>query len=95
MIYYFPLHIQEFLRAAQGAFTVEKGHQVPVAKNRSPKGLSDFRPVALTSLGMKAFENLIKSELVRAVEDSSDPLQFAHRSRKGVDDAVIKHICSF
>lgn len=60
---------------------------VPVAKNKSPKGICDFRPVALTSLVMKAFEKLIKRELVGPVGDSLDPLQFAYRNKTGVDNA--------
>lgn len=47
---------------------------VPVAKNKSPRGICDFRPAALTSLVMKALEKLIKRELVGVVEDSLDPL---------------------
>lgn len=37
---------------------------VPVAKVSSPKGLNDYRPVALTSLVMKGFEQIVKRGLL-------------------------------
>ncbi len=62
---------------------------MPVAKVKTPKSINDFRPIALTSLVMKVFEKIIKRELVKAVEDILDPFQFAYRSKRGVDDAVL------
>lgn len=61
---------------------------VPVAKNNNPKTLNDFRPVALTSLIMKQFEKLVKQELVSKTESLIDPLQFAYREGRGVQDAT-------
>ena len=37
-------------------------------KSKSPKVLNDFRPVALTSLVMKNFEELVKQEILKQVE---------------------------
>ena len=34
---------------------------VPVPKNKTPKAINDFRPVALTCLAMKLFEKLVKN----------------------------------
>ena len=72
---------------------------IPVAKVSRPKTLNDFRPVALTSLVMKQFERLIKSELVGKTESLLDPYQFAYREGRGVQDAtatllnlVLKHL---
>ena len=62
---------------------------VPVAKGPRPKGLNDFRPVALTSLIMKSFERLVKEELLTKTECFLDPLQFAYRAKRGVSDATI------
>ncbi len=62
---------------------------VPVAKNSNPKSLNDFRPVALTSLIMKRFEKLVKMELVTKTESLLDPLQFAYRTGRGVQDATV------
>ncbi|XDV19566.1 hypothetical protein PO909_025015 [Leuciscus waleckii] len=61
---------------------------VPVPKIQTPKTLNDFRPVALTSLVMKTFERLVKDALLDTVQDKLDPLQFAYRSGRGVDDAI-------
>lgn len=60
---------------------------IPVVKNNHPVVLNDFRPVALTSLVVKSFERLLK-EILTKVEDSLDPLQFAYRARRGVEDAT-------
>ncbi len=60
---------------------------VPVAKTRSPQELNDFRPVALTSLVMKCLEKVVKDEILQQSKDSLDPLQFAFRQGRGVEDA--------
>ena len=62
---------------------------VPVPKKNNPKQLNDFRPVALTSLVMKTLEKLIKSFILSEIEHKLDPLQFAYRPGKGVDDAKL------
>ena len=61
--------------------------------------LNDFRPVALTPIIMKCFEKLVKNILVEQTRVYQDPLQFAYRSGRGVDDAltyllhiIIKHL---
>ena len=61
---------------------------VPVAKSNNPKTLNNFRPMALTSLVMKQFEKLVKSELVSRTGGLLDPLQFAYREGRGVQDAT-------
>lgn len=62
---------------------------VPVAKVKATKEPNDFRPVALTSLIMKSFERLVKTFLTTAVQEKLDPMQFAYRSSRGVEDATI------
>ncbi|XP_042073451.1 uncharacterized protein LOC121813637 [Haplochromis burtoni] len=62
---------------------------IPIPKRNNPKSLNDLRPVALTSLVMKAMEKIIKQHIVRATDPLMDPLQFAYRARRGVDDAKI------
>ncbi len=62
---------------------------VPVAKTKSPKELNDLRPVALTSLVMKTFERLVKQILIDKVQSQLDPMQFAYRMNRGVEDATI------
>ena len=62
---------------------------IPIPKKSKPKSLNDLRPVALTSLVMKAMEKIIKQHIIRATDPLMDPLQFAYRARRGVDDAKI------
>lgn len=48
-------------------------------KRNIPKALNDYKPVALTSLVMKIFENMAREE----IQAEFDPLQFAYRSCRG------------
>ncbi len=61
---------------------------VPIAKTNNPTTLNDFRPVALTSMVMKQFEKLVKAEIITKTEHLLDPLQFAYRENRGVQDAT-------
>ncbi len=62
---------------------------VPVPKLGSPKMLNDLRPVALTSVVMKIFERFVKDEILRSTESLLDPMQFAYRPKRGVEDATV------
>ena len=61
---------------------------VPVPKKPRITGLNDYRPVALTSVVMKSFERLILPHLKTITTPLLDPLQFAYRANRSVDDAV-------
>ncbi|KAM9355553.1 BCL2 modifying factor 1 isoform 1-T2 [Pholidichthys leucotaenia] len=61
---------------------------IPVPKKPSITGLNDYRPVALTSVVMKSLERLVLSHLKVITGPLMDPLQFAYRSNRSVDDAV-------
>jgi len=50
--------------------------------------LNDYRPVALTSVVMKSFEKLVLAHLKDITGPSLDPLQFAYRANRSVEDAV-------
>ncbi|KAF7653890.1 hypothetical protein LDENG_00077400 [Lucifuga dentata] len=50
--------------------------------------LNDYRPTALTSVVMKSFERLVLSHLKAITDTLLDPLQFAYRANRSVDDAV-------
>jgi len=50
--------------------------------------MNDFRPVALTSVAMKCMEKLVLQHINSVVPDTVDPLQFAYRPNRSVDDAV-------
>ncbi|TWW53686.1 hypothetical protein D4764_0211190, partial [Takifugu flavidus] len=61
---------------------------VPVPKKPRITGLNDYRPVALTSVVMKTLERLILPHLKSITTPLLDPLQFAYRANRSVDDAV-------
>ncbi|KAK3533800.1 hypothetical protein QTP70_029508, partial [Hemibagrus guttatus] len=61
---------------------------VPVPKKTKITGLNDYIPVALTSVVMKSFERLVLSYLKDITDPLLDPLQFAYRANRSVDDAV-------
>ncbi|KAK3548324.1 hypothetical protein QTP70_010182 [Hemibagrus guttatus] len=58
--------------------------------DQKPKitGLNDYRPVALTSVVMKSFERLVLAYLKNIIGPLLDPLQFAYRANRSMDDAV-------
>ncbi|KAK7898229.1 hypothetical protein WMY93_019082 [Mugilogobius chulae] len=61
---------------------------VPVPKKPRITGLNDYRPVALTSVVMKSFERLVLPHLKSFTSPLLDPLQFAYRANRSVDDAI-------
>ncbi len=61
---------------------------IPVPKKSKITGLNDYRPVALTSVVMKSFEKLVLAHLKDNTGPLLDPLQFAYRANRSVDDAV-------
>ena len=62
---------------------------IPVPKKPNFSAMNDLRPVALTSIIMKCFERLVLSCLKTSIKSSLDPLQFAYREKRNVEDAVI------
>ena len=65
---------------------LESSTIIPVPKK--PTGFNDYRPVALTFVVMKSFERLVLAHLKSITETLLDPLQFAYRANRSVDDAV-------
>ncbi|KAL0180402.1 hypothetical protein M9458_025844, partial [Cirrhinus mrigala] len=61
---------------------------IPVPKKPKITELNDYRPVALTSVVMKSFEKLVLAYLKNITGPLLDPLQFAYRANRSVDDAV-------
>ena len=62
---------------------------IPVPKKPRAKALNDFRPVALTSILCKCMERVIVGELTTTIGESLDPLQFAYKPKRGVEDATL------
>ncbi|KAL0166083.1 hypothetical protein M9458_037927 [Cirrhinus mrigala] len=61
---------------------------ISVPKKPKITGLNDYRPVALTSVIMKSLEKLVLAYLKDITGPLLDPLQFAYRANRSVDDAV-------
>ncbi|KAL0153141.1 hypothetical protein M9458_051562, partial [Cirrhinus mrigala] len=61
---------------------------IPVPKKSKITQLNDYRPVALTSVVMKSFERLVLAYLKDITGPLLDPLQFAYRANRSVDDAA-------
>ncbi len=61
---------------------------IPVPKKPKITGLNDYRPVTLTSVVMKSLERLVLAYLKDITRPLLDPLQFAYRANRSVDDAV-------
>ncbi|KAL0152423.1 hypothetical protein M9458_052146 [Cirrhinus mrigala] len=66
----------------------KRSTMIPVPKKPKITGLNDYRPVALTSVVMKSFERLVLAYLKDITGPLLDPLQFAYRANRSVDDAV-------
>ena len=62
---------------------------IPVPKKDKVVELNDLRPVALTSIPMKCCERIILKKILSYSNPLQDPLQFAYRARRSVDDAII------
>jgi hypothetical protein len=61
---------------------------VPVPKKPKPQTNNDYRPVALTPALMKCFEHLVLRQLVEQTACQLDPLQFAYKRNRSVEDAT-------
>ena len=62
---------------------------IPVPKKPNVKQMNDSRAVALTSILAKLMERIVCNQLVASVADRMDPLQFAYKARRGVEDACL------
>ena len=60
----------------------------PIPKKKNPSSLNDYRPVTLTSIVMKCFEKLVLRRLLTFTNKHLDPLQFAYKPHRGIDDAI-------
>ena len=62
---------------------------IPVPKKPKVNEMNDLRPVALTSVPMTFLERLVLKEILKVFEKFQDPLQFAYRSKRSVEDAIV------
>ena len=61
---------------------------IPVPKKPQVKELNDLRPVALTSIVTKSLEKIISKETKKCSGSTQDPMQFAYREKRSVEDTV-------
>ena len=61
----------------------------PVPSKNSPSTLNDYCPVALTSPVMKCLKRMFYNILLTFSSQQVDPFQFAYKSHRGVDDAIL------
>ena len=60
---------------------------IPVPKKPNVKQMKSREDVALTSILAKCMERIVCNQFVASVADRMDPLQFAYKTRRGVEDA--------
>ena len=72
---------------------------IPVPMRSKIESMNDLRPVALTSAIMKVFERFVLKLLLNEVKEQLDPLQFAYKAKRNVEDAcllftnnILKHL---
>jgi hypothetical protein len=56
---------------------------VAVPKKAKVTELNDYRPIALTS------ERQVKDNITSTLPDTLDPLQYAYRTNRSTDDAIV------
>lgn len=60
-----------------------------IPKKTSAGKPGDFQPIALTSILCKTMKEVLVDLLTTTVASALDPLQFAYKSNRGTDDAVL------
>ncbi len=61
---------------------------IPVPKKSPVSCLNDYCPIALTPIIMKCFERLVMHNIKTSIPNTLDPLQFAYRPNRSMDDAI-------
>ena len=51
--------------------------------------MNDFRAIALTSIICKSLEKIVCDYLTVSMANRMDPLQFAYKAKRGVEDATL------
>ena len=78
-----------FLRQSNIPTIRKTAEIIPVPKKPIFTDMNNLRLVALTPIIMKCFERLVLKLLKREVELQLNPLQFANKTKRGVEDAVL------
>ncbi len=88
MVIIFTLIFNRSLELCEVPSCFKRSTIIPIPKKPKITGFNDYRPVALTSVVMKSFERLVFAHLKDITGPLLDPLQFAYRANRSVDDAV-------
>ncbi len=88
MLTNWPPSLHRSLELCEVPCCFKRSTNIPVPKKPKITGLNDYRPVALTSVVMKSLEILVLAYLKDITRPLLDPLQFAYRANRSVDDAV-------
>ncbi len=69
--------------------TCLKSTTIILVLKKSPVScLNDYRHIALTPIMMKCFERLVMHKIKTSLPNTLDPLQFAYRPNRSMDDAI-------
>ncbi len=83
-----PIFTKIFNRSLELCEIPSSFTNIPIPKKLKITGLNDYRPVALMAVDMKLFERMVLAYLKASTGPLLDPLQFAYRTNRSVDDAV-------
>ncbi len=61
---------------------------IPVPKKSPVSCLNDYRLIALIPIIMKCFERLVMHNIKTSLPNTLDPLQFAYRPNRSMDEAI-------
>lgn len=84
-----PIFTQIFNRSLEmgSPLKLQKLHHHPSSQETTTE-LHDYRPVALISVFMKSFERLVLDHLKNITGHQLEPVQFAHRVNRSVNNPV-------
>ncbi len=73
--------------------TCLKSTTIILVPKKSPVScLNDYHPIALTPIIMKCFERLVMHNIKTSLPNTLDPLQFAYRPNRSMDDAISSNL---
>ena len=61
----------------------------PIPENNSNSDLSDYRRITIASVVMKFFEKIVPHHLLDLTKGMQDPLQFAYKPNRSIEDAIL------
>lgn len=60
---------------------------IPIPKKNTISSLNDYRPVALTAIITKCFEELVQTHIVSTLPPSFDSYQFTYRANRSTEES--------